>query len=412
VAASDADEGRRALIIGGSMAGLFTALLLRKQGWRVDVFERSAEKLSSRGAGIATHEPLIAALRAAGVDPGAALGVPIKGRTVFDRHGRILETYDLPQVMTSWDLLFRLLRAALPDDAYNVGVPLDSFSQSGNKVTAHFAGGRTERGDLLIAADGVLSTVRTKLLPTVEPRYAGYVAWRGMANESDIAPSILDSLDERMGFCLPSGEHCLTYPVAGPNEELTRGQRRRNWVWYRSAVSDAEQAALMTTADGRRQGVSVPPHKVRAEAVAAMRRDARELLAPQIFELVQNIEEPFLQAIIDLESPQVAFDRVAVLGDAAFVARPHTGMGVTKAAEDAVALAQSLVAAGDDVNAGLIAWEQQCLAYGRVAVARGRKLGELVYSDRTRADGDVFGLDRGVNMAVMVETAVPGDILA
>ena len=59
-------ETRRALIIGGSMAGLFSALLLRRRGWRVDVYERATDELASRGAGIATHPALVAALSTAG----------------------------------------------------------------------------------------------------------------------------------------------------------------------------------------------------------------------------------------------------------------------------------------------------------------------------------------------------------
>ena len=391
------------------MAGLFCGLLLRQQGWAVEVYERSGEQLASRGAGIATHDELVAALQRAGVDPGDALGVPVSGRAVFDRDGTIAGTYDLPQVMTSWDLLFRLLRRALPDSEYHVGAPFASVSQDGNTVTATFADGRTRSGDLLIAADGIQSTVRAQLLPGAEPEYAGYVAWRGMAVEQDLSAEVLQSLGERMGFCLPPGEHSLTYPVAGPGEELTPGHRRRNWVWYRTAVSDAEQAALLTAADGRRQEVSVPPHKVRSEAVAAMRAAAKELLAPQFVALLDNIAQPFLQAIVDLESSQVVFGRVAVLGDAAFVARPHTGMGVAKAGEDAVALADAL--AGDpDIDGALLKWQQGRLYYGRSAVARGRKLGAMLQADRRAPEGDAFGRGRGVYRAVMVETAVPGDI--
>ena len=49
---------RRALVIGGSMSGLFSALYLRRRGWHVDVFERSTAPLTGRGAGIMTHPEL------------------------------------------------------------------------------------------------------------------------------------------------------------------------------------------------------------------------------------------------------------------------------------------------------------------------------------------------------------------
>ena len=88
--------------------------------------------------------------------------------------------------------------------------------------------------------------------------------------------------------------------------------------------------------------ISIPPPLIRREAIAEMRADAERLLAPQFRQIVRLIEEPILQPIYDLESPRMAFGRVAILGDAAFVARPHVAAGVSKAADDAAALAEAL----------------------------------------------------------------------
>src|SRR5262249_46232458 len=66
----------------------------------------------------------------------------------------------------------------------------------------------------------------------------------------------------------------------------------------------------------------------------------------QFREVVRMIDEPILQPIYDLESPRMAFGRVAIIGDAAFVARPHVAAGVAKAADDAAALAAALEAGG------------------------------------------------------------------
>ena len=71
------------------------------------------------------------------------------------------------------------------------------------------------------------------------------------------------------------------------------------------------------------------------------------MLAPQFDEMVSLCEQPFLQPIYDLEVPRMAFGRVALAGDAAFVARPHIGAGVAKAADDALALADALAANAD-----------------------------------------------------------------
>src|SRR5690242_18693337 len=96
----------RAIVVGGSMGGLFAALLLAHAGWRVDVFERVGSELAGRGAGIVTHAALFDALAAAGVrcDP-RELGVPVPGRRVLDREGRIIGEQALGQVLTSWGRL-------------------------------------------------------------------------------------------------------------------------------------------------------------------------------------------------------------------------------------------------------------------------------------------------------------------
>ena len=70
----------------------------------------------------------------------------------------------------------------------------------------------------------------------------------------------------------------------------------------------------------------------------------------------------------------------------------------------------ALSAAGGDLDRALAAWEVGRLHYGRSAVVRGRRLGKMVQADRAAPEGDTFGLGRGAYTAVMVETAVPGDI--
>jgi 2-polyprenyl-6-methoxyphenol hydroxylase-like FAD-dependent oxidoreductase len=89
----------RAVVIGGSMAGLFTALLLRRAGWDVDVYERIGAELAGRGAGIVTHSELFDVLARAGIDAvAAAVGVSVPGRRILDRGGRVAGELALPQV--------------------------------------------------------------------------------------------------------------------------------------------------------------------------------------------------------------------------------------------------------------------------------------------------------------------------
>jgi 2-polyprenyl-6-methoxyphenol hydroxylase-like FAD-dependent oxidoreductase len=91
---------RRAVIIGGSMSGLFTAAFLRQIGWEADVYERSTVELVGRGAGITTHPELLEALHQSGAGT-RDLGVAVDKRIVIDRDGRVIGEKSLPQILTS-----------------------------------------------------------------------------------------------------------------------------------------------------------------------------------------------------------------------------------------------------------------------------------------------------------------------
>jgi 2-polyprenyl-6-methoxyphenol hydroxylase-like FAD-dependent oxidoreductase len=70
----------RALVIGGSLGGLFAANLLHVIGWHVDVYERVADDLATRGAGIGTHDELFSILRRLGIAVDASIGVEVRER--------------------------------------------------------------------------------------------------------------------------------------------------------------------------------------------------------------------------------------------------------------------------------------------------------------------------------------------
>ncbi|MFL4972676.1 MAG: FAD-dependent oxidoreductase, partial [Microvirga sp.] len=109
-----------ALVIGGSISGLFAGLLLRRHGWEATIFERSPVPMSGRGAGIMTHPELRAALALTGVDVGADFGVPIAMRRTLDRDGRVVGERACPQIATSWNKLFGMLRDGFPDEHYRL----------------------------------------------------------------------------------------------------------------------------------------------------------------------------------------------------------------------------------------------------------------------------------------------------
>ena len=106
---------QRALIIGGSVGGLFAANLLRSIGWDVAVFERNPEELAGRGAGISTHPQLHDVMRRLGVPFDDSMGIAIDTVIFLDRDGREYDRRPTVRLMSSWGRVFRSLRDLVPD---------------------------------------------------------------------------------------------------------------------------------------------------------------------------------------------------------------------------------------------------------------------------------------------------------
>lgn len=370
----------RALVIGGSLGGLFAANLLHDLGWEVEVYEKVGDDLAARGAGIGTHTELVDTLALLGIRMDERLGVVIPDRICVDREGRELYRTHWAHTMSAWANVYRPLKDRFPAERYHFGKGFTGLVQTAEGVTAFFDDGSTAAGDLLIGADGLRSTVRAQLMPGVQPQYAGYVAWRSIVEENLVPPASRQWLGEGYWFVLPKGEMFLCYQV--PAKDLSRIGRDWNYVWYRP-VTEAQLADFCTDATGKCHGTGIAPPLIRPDVNAYIKREARELLPPHLAELI-NVSQPFFQAIFDIESPRLFVGRVVLLGDAAFVARPHVGMGVTKGALDALCLANSLKRERTLAKA-LARYDRLRGEFGRRCVARARRLGSYIEA-RSRPD--------------------------
>ena len=363
------------IIIGGSMAGLFAAVTLHSRGWKVDVYERASDELANRGAGIATHKELYDAVREAGIELREEMGVRSIGRIMFDARGKVLGTCEMPQIMTSWGLIYRFLRGQVADADYHNAHSLVGIESQSDAVTAIFDNGQRVTGDWIIGADGARSTVRSIVAPDIELEYVGYFGWRGLIDEKLIPKEVHEAIAYRMAMGMAPGGHWLGYLVAGPDDALEEGNRWFNWGWYRTA-DEAKLRDLLTDSAGNYHENGIPHDCIRREHINVMRDEARQYLAPQIQAIVNVTKFPFLQAMADFGSEQLIHDRTILIGDAAFTARPHVGMGVSKAADDASSLARALSAV--DQSEALEGWERDRLRYGKAVLQWGRDLGTYI----------------------------------
>jgi 2,6-dihydroxypyridine 3-monooxygenase len=365
-------EWPHVLVMGGSIGGLTAALLLRNLGCEVDVLERSGTALSSRGAGIVVHPATMRYLRERGRHE--ELSTSAVWWRYLDPDGSVRFEEPCRYRFTAWNTLYRALLGELDPSRYHLGSEVLSFTQDDDRVVVTLADGRRLDAELLVAADGVLSTARAQLLPEVKHEYAGYVAWRGTVREADLGEATRLAIRDAITYVVAPSTHLLQYPIPDIEGSTEPGKRLQNFVWYRN-VAESELPTLLTDGHGTRRAISLPPGAAAEEFVAELRETAHGTFPPVIAELVTRTEEPFVQVIVDVVVPRMAFGRVCLIGDAAFVARPHAAVGTAKACVDAWALADALAEADRNVPEALARWEPGQLEVGRDLARRTAAMG-------------------------------------
>jgi len=382
---------KTAIVIGGSMGGLFAANLLLRAGWDVRIFERSDTPLSSRGAGIVTHEGLRRVLALAGVAANDPLGILITERRAFDRSGKLLAQLSLPQILTSWSRLLGLLLAAFPRDRYHLNHAVDRVEPGDVQHLArvHLGNGQTQEAHLVVAAEGLRSATRHLLFPEQSSVYAGYIAWRAVADQSQLSSSAQGFLADAFCFAQDPGEQILTYPIAAPDSV---DSIQINLVWYRK-TSESQLESMLTDRFGQRFEGGIPPDRIDPRHLQAAIAQAADHFHPCWSEVLSTRIGPLiLQPIFDLESSEMVRGRLALVGDAAFVARPHIGQGVTKAAGDALALTECLAdirdGAAPEVVQALDTFSKLRVPVGVSAVAQARRMGTPIAMTRNDSRQD------------------------
>jgi len=378
---ANAIRGLRVGIVGGSVAGCVTATELAGAGADVTVFERS-HHLEDRGAGIALALSLVEALKQRGlVDPDMS-HIPVFKRRFVVRcdeespHlGRTLWEQSFASASTNWDLLYRQLRRRVPDARFRQGYDVVSVTQQpDDEVSLELADGSSLSFELAICADGYDSLGRRTLFPGHEPRYVGYIIWRGLIPETkvaDIAP-----FEGVRVFAVYEGGHAVFYLVPGRNGELEVGRRRLNWGIY-DEVADEDIQRILTDAEGRVHRGSLPPGAVSQAQIAYVRDLASTYFPGFAAEAVRATDEPFVQSIWEARVPAYHRGRICLIGDASTLARPHTGAGSVKAMTDALALSKALVTQ-PSVETALRVWDDEQCAAGNELVSLGQALGKAL----------------------------------
>ncbi|KAF2096113.1 FAD/NAD(P)-binding domain-containing protein [Rhizodiscina lignyota] len=420
------------VVVGGSLAGLFTGIPLLRQGHNVTILERSPTPLlHDQGAGIVTGTSTAEFFRrfdrsgrgTEGLKGG--LSVRSQERLYLDQKGNVIDGEGWEQRMTSWDLLYYLSRfnfdgrrtAYVPEGAegsqegegrgvYEYGRSATVLQDLGEKVKVEFddvregsAGGSGSlEADFVIIADGPSSHLRKQLVPEAKVRtYAGYVAFRGTVPEQELSQAATDVFVERFTFYHGSSTQILAYTIPGPESSLESGKRLVNWVWYWNLADGSEELRnVMTDTDGNTHRWTLPTGGKMQPRVWEKQKDtATAALPPQFAELVHKTKKPFVQAIADLPpspQPRLLGGKALLVGDSLAAFRPHTAGSTGQAALHALLLDQAFKGEvswdfyEQNVMNHAISWQQRGVVLGNRSQFGSHPFAEASTEDARRVD--------------------------
>ncbi|MDE1156639.1 MAG: hypothetical protein PW735_13040 [Acidobacteriaceae bacterium] len=364
----------KVIIVGGSVGGLFAGVLLKRAGWQIEIHERSRSGLSGKGAGLVPQHEVASVLREIGREDVLRTAVVATERIFLDRDGEVLGMLQTPQAQMSWDLLFQAWMDEISPKEYHLNHGVRSIDSTLQQATVHFEDGSSQSADLVLGADGISSSVREFVAPETHPHFAGYAAFRGLVPEQQLAPKSAEVVSDRFTFFEEQGLQYLGYTVAGQNGSIVHGERRYNWVWYRR-LSEESYSHTLGQRNSEKHLYSIARGMLPEEAKSELYAAARAQLPSVLSEIITQDPLPFLQGIFDYETPVMYRARVSLLGDAAFVVRPHTAMGVAKAAADALELRNALTQETSIENA-LQRYNLHRMEAGKAIAQYGRRLGQ------------------------------------
>jgi salicylate hydroxylase len=307
----------RAAIVGGGIGGLAAANALLRHGIDVTVFEQ-AETLGEVGAGVflfpngrrqLEHMGLGEALAKVGARVG-------KGSEYYRTDGTLVGPI-LTADSSGWNGIYGMHRADLlqvlagpiPPAAIRTGYRCIGVTQNADAGQLHFANGNTAAFDVVVAADGIHSSLQKYVAEPARPEYSGSRAYRGLV-ASDKLPGWRKEAHQ---IWMGDGKHFMVFPV--------RSGRLLNYVGF---VPTASETIESWSAIGDRDEL--------AASFAGW--------DPRVVELLDKVETCFWWGLYD-RKPLASWTkgRLALLGDAAHAMLPHVGQGANQGIEDGVALA-------------------------------------------------------------------------
>lgn len=324
------------IIVGGSIAGCITAILLARLGMRVTILERSSGTLKGQGAGISLPVPLVNKCIELNLFDKDIPRLSMEARSFFRKSLLTQEAekiWEQPiKVYTlNWMDVYRNLRKRLHAIDFRSSINVTRIQkESDGRYYLETACKTYFDADIVIAADGVESTIRKQLIPKNIETYVGYIAWRGVLETSSF------ELDQHLPYYVFPNGHILFYRIPADGYEKT-GKTLLNWVMYEVTPLDILSSRL-TDYKNIRHTRSIPQRALHEEQRQYLHNYANQQLPPEAAKIICDTPHPFIQAVFDAQIQPYEDNQVIFMGDAATTLRPHSGSGVMKALSQAIDL--------------------------------------------------------------------------
>ncbi|MFD6754909.1 FAD-dependent monooxygenase [Micromonospora gifhornensis] len=358
----------RIAVVGGSITGPVTALLLLHAGFDdVTVFEAAPASAPRGGGLIGLEHCALDVLDRLGITQHEFVAhdsEAVVQMTIRDRHPAEVIRRTYPGRNTTWSLLHHALTRRLPAGVLHTGMKVTALTGQAGQPVLRFSDGHTEPADLVVFADGRSSTGRRLLDPDRTLRYAGYVAHRGIA---EVTP--------------PSGlrDFLRLQPCPGVQFNLAPVPGGCDWTFYLGCTS-AEYAQRFG-ADPTRRVFALPRH-VSAAARTHVDIHADLLLPAEHAAIVHATTTRMAVPVLDITPPErmvwpVGTGHAVLLGDALAPVRPHTARGANNGIEQAAGLVAALTQHRKyraDLTAALHGWQRRHLPAAVAAVHRGPEI--------------------------------------
>ena len=365
-------------IVGGSIVGCSAAILLRRAGHNVRIYERSSSKLIGRGGGMGTPVPVLESLiEARLLDRDfphlVADRMPFIERTPEEpRVGESPWAMPLNLALFHWGALWHALRSRVADDRYQQGARVVGASQdSGNGARLHFADRTTLDVDLIVFADGYRSFGRSTLFPELDLTYRGYMLWRGLLPETSLSESdTLGTAIPRLSFPGESGHH-VAYLLPGTDGSVQPGERIVNWASYIPVPEEQIGDVMIDRSGGPRIG-TVPRGQMRPDEEDRLTAATVARLPDYYGEMVAASESTYVHLAYTVQVPAYRVGRMCLVGDAGTVAQHFTDSGIFKGFNNVVRLVDAL--SKKNLEDSLDAWSAEQTLVGDRTLELGRQM--------------------------------------